>query len=239
VRVGRSALDEDAIRLIEQHNPGVEFDWTRILKGQDAPPEPVSQPERRPRPRTREFPPPRPVVKAVPEPVPSASPEVRAGARPDNPPAPVPESAAGVEAQEVPAQQPAEIPQTAYVPADEAGGPMTPAQARLGFEGLSRLRARHAEVLARISEKVTDDATRDQLKSEAERLNPDTWVTEAEVTAGLESYESVFESMRGVVGRRRKRRGGPSGAPPDALPAEAAETLPSGGDAPDEPREDT
>ena len=40
MRVGRSALDEDAIRLIEQHNPDVEFDWTRILKGQDAPPEP-------------------------------------------------------------------------------------------------------------------------------------------------------------------------------------------------------
>ena len=37
MRVGRSALDESAIRLIEEHNPDVEFDWTRILKGQDAP----------------------------------------------------------------------------------------------------------------------------------------------------------------------------------------------------------
>ena len=37
---------------------------------------------------------------------------------------------------------------------------------------------------------------RDQLKSQAERLNPDTWVTDAEVTAGLESYETVFESLR-------------------------------------------
>ena len=35
VRVGRSALDEDAIRLIEQHNPHIDFDWTRILKSQD------------------------------------------------------------------------------------------------------------------------------------------------------------------------------------------------------------
>ena len=38
VKVGRAALDEDAIRLIEQLNPGIEFDWTRILKGQGAPP---------------------------------------------------------------------------------------------------------------------------------------------------------------------------------------------------------
>jgi hypothetical protein len=85
-------------------------------------------------------------------------------------------------------------------------GPVTAAQARLGSEGLARLRARHSEVLARISEKVTDSAKRDELKGEAERLNPDTWVTDAEVAAGLEAYEAVFESLRGVVGRRRKRR---------------------------------
>ena len=53
--MGRSALDEDAIRLIEQHNPDVEFDWTRILKGQDAPPEPPSTKERRARPRRVVF----------------------------------------------------------------------------------------------------------------------------------------------------------------------------------------
>ena len=105
---------------------------------------------------------------------------------------------------------------------------MTAAQARLGFEGLSRLRARHAEVLARISEKVTDAARRDELKSDAERLNPDTWVTDAEVTAGLESYETVFESLRGVVGRRRKRRGRPSGGPG------AAEQTPTSGTRTDE-----
>jgi hypothetical protein len=85
-------------------------------------------------------------------------------------------------------------------------GPVTAAQARLGSEGLGRLRARHAEVLARISEKIADPVRRDELKSQADRLNPDTWVTDAEVTAGLEAYETVFEAVRGVVGRRRKRR---------------------------------
>lgn len=82
----------------------------------------------------------------------------------------------------------------------------TPASARLGAEGLLRLRARHAEVLARIAEKITDPAQREQLKTDAERLNPDTWVTEAEVSAGLETYETVFDSLRGVIGSRRKRR---------------------------------
>jgi len=36
VRVGRAPIDETAIRLLEQHNPDVEFDWTRILKAAPA-----------------------------------------------------------------------------------------------------------------------------------------------------------------------------------------------------------
>jgi hypothetical protein len=82
----------------------------------------------------------------------------------------------------------------------------------LGSEGLSRLRARHAEVLARITEKITNPVQSEQLKASAERLNPDTWVTDAEVVAGLEAYETVFDSLRGVIGRRRKRRRRRSGS---------------------------
>jgi hypothetical protein len=102
---------------------------------------------------------------------------------------------------------------------------------------MSRLRARHAEVLARISEKVTDTARRDQLKSDAERLNPDTWVTDAEVTAGLESYETVFESLRAVVGRRRKRRDRPSGGA-GAAQAPSSDARPDAEEGPNEPGED-
>jgi len=88
----------------------------------------------------------------------------------------------------------------------QPGDAISAVELRLGAEGLSRLRARYSEVMARISETVTDLERRDELKCQAERLNPDTWVTEAEMTAGLESYESVFESLRTVVGRRRRRR---------------------------------
>ena len=88
----------------------------------------------------------------------------------------------------------------------QAGDAISAVESRLGSEGLSRLRARYSEVLARIAETIADPQRQDELKSQAERLNPDTWVTDAEVTAGLESYESVFESLRTVVGRRRRRR---------------------------------
>lgn len=181
VRVGRSALDEDAIRLIEEHNPELEFDWTRILSGKEelAPSAPAPYKEWRARER-----PPRESA-ATPPSRPGPPVMVVPPARADG----VDQDAAGSE--EIAAAQ---------------NPPSTVAEAKLGAEGLSRLRARHAAVLARISEAISDPARRDELKAEAERLNPDTWVTDGEVAAGIESYEAVFESIRSAVGRRRKRR---------------------------------
>jgi hypothetical protein len=85
----------------------------------------------------------------------------------------------------------------------------SPSYQRLGAEGLVRLRARYAEVMARIAERPMDEPVRDELKERAQRLNPDAWVTGDEVTAALEQYETVFEGLRGVVGRhpRGRRRG--------------------------------
>ena len=246
VRIGRSALDEDAIRLIEQHNPDVEFDWTRILKGQDAPVEPRPlAPQDRPGRQRRDFSP-RPSTARAPAPVeiPQRSFSPAAPTEIDVPPPDVPPPAAGVSPEEV-LSHVAELPEIALLeelladPAAEAppdrvspADTVSAAQARLGSEGLSRLRARHSEVLARISETVTDPVRRDELKSQADRLNPDTWVTEAEVTAGLEDYESVFESLRTVVGRKRKRRRR-SGQPREASPSGSIETSseqPAGGE---------
>lgn len=82
--------------------------------------------------------------------------------------------------------------------------PFTPAHGRLGSEGLVRLRARYSEMLARIAERVAEPERQDELKTLAERLNPDAWVTDADVTAGLESYESTFASLRAALGGRRK-----------------------------------
>lgn len=85
-------------------------------------------------------------------------------------------------------------------------GPQPAAYERLGSEGLARLRARYAEVMARIAERPMDDAAREELKLRAERLNPDGWVTADEVQQALEQYESVFEGLRALVGTRRRRR---------------------------------
>ena len=252
VRIGRAALDEAAIRLIEEHNPDVEFDWTRILKGQDAPVEekPLQQ-DRRGRQRPREFPPrPSPPRGPAPDAKPrdvdqTIEPAFAPDADPSASRVDEPMDRAGEELERVAepgegVREPAEgageiadrvdrldVEEAAVERMDGAGGrvdeaaieellsdtpsepqtentqrkPATAAEARLGSEGLSRLRARYAEVLARISETITDPVRRDQLKSDAERLNPDTWVTDEEVSAGLEAYETVFRSEERRVGK--------------------------------------
>jgi hypothetical protein len=215
VRIGRSALDEDAIRLIEQHNPDVEFDWTRILKSQDGSGEPrgPGQQERRERPRPQEIQPRRQAEQTPAPPIDVAqeAQEIAALAAPhESPTIPqteIDERAEGLEPSDVAVVEEFLVEPRVEPPAPrpQAGDALSAVEARLGSEGLSRLRARYAEVLARISETVTDPARQEELKGTAERLNPDTWVTEAEVQAGLEDYESVFESLRSVVGRRRKR----------------------------------
>ncbi len=215
VRIGRSALDEDAIRLIEQHNPDVEFDWTRILKSQDVSGEAKGsgQQERRERPRPHEIQPRRQAeqVPATPIDVPQEALEIAAFAAPLEPPTIPPtetdQPAEGLEPADVAVVEEFLVEPRVEPPAPrpQAGDALSAVEARLGSEGLSRLRARYSEVLARISETVTDPARQEELKGTAERLNPDTWVTEAEVQAGLEDYESVFESLRSVVGRRRRR----------------------------------
>lgn len=111
----------------------------------------------------------------------------------------------------------------------------TVAHARLGAEGLLRLRARYSEVLARISERASDPGEREELKARAERLNPDTWVTDAEVTSGLEGYESVLATFRELLGPRRRRRTSRTPAATDARAADVSSGKAGDSDADDEP----
>ncbi|HEY7286511.1 MAG TPA: hypothetical protein VH497_13760 [Vicinamibacterales bacterium] len=206
VRVGRAAIDEDAIHLLEQHNPDVQFDWTRILK-QPASPEPQPEPreqKRTPPPRQRQEPARASIKPPSPEPMPAAvsSPVAEMES---------PQLIEDVEPETVIDQLSigeTDVPEVEAVHQDDL--PPTAAAAYLGAEGLSRLRARYAEVLARISDRPLEEPVREELKARAERLNPDAWVTDDEVRQGLEQYEAVFESLRAVVGhprRRRRRRG--------------------------------
>lgn len=183
MKVGRSALDEDAIRLLEEHNPDLEFDWTRILKGQVDEPDTERRQQQRVAPGRQDRP-----------------------ERQNREPRPAAAASAPVAVASPPVDRPPPEPEAEFVPPQD-DGPVTAAHAKLGSEGVLRLRARYAEMLARISERIQDTERQAELRVLAERLNPDAWVTDADVLAGLDSYESTFEALRSVVGRRRRRPG--------------------------------
>jgi len=221
VRVGRSALDEDAIRLIEQHNPHIDFDWTQILKSQDGSGDSREQPPEERRTRTRDRDPRRgpyggltpahspsrgqTPVRTADEAVVIESTEAAPSVSDSTEPLGGANEPVDQAVQDVVAEFLVEPRVEPMSPRPQAGDALSAVERRLGSEGLSRIRARYSEVLARISETVADPARQEELKAKAERLNPDTWVTEAEVQAGLEDYEAVFDSLRSVVGRRRRR----------------------------------
>jgi hypothetical protein len=203
VRVGRAPIDEDAIRLLEEHNPDVQFDWTRILKSPGPVHEPGSREDRRERRRDR------------PRPSPASTP---ARHRPEEGILDI-ESEPSVSDPTDHAEATIEAAQAGKSPdatdfeeqATDDGQRITdhdidPRYARIGAEGLARLRARYAEVMARIAEKPLEETQREELRVKAERLNPDAWVTADEVVAALEQYEAVFEELRAVVGRHQGRR---------------------------------
>ena len=218
--MGRAAIDEDAIRLLEQHNPDVQFDWTHILKPtpQTPPPEPVRERsfgpvqgrtqrkiERRAIPRVAEST--SPMAHADPEAsAPMDAPilqnpvlEVREQPDPEMPGGTIEDANAAAEEA---LNGVDEEPVVELAAEDRASA----AYQRLGSEGLARLRARYAEVMARIADRPLEDAAKEELKLRAERLNPDGWVTADEVQRALEQYESVFEGLRALVGTRRRRR---------------------------------
>ena len=240
MRVGREALDADAMRLLEQHNPDVTFDWSRLKAGLGAATSAGSadsagsnpsgwggksgRDERRRERRDRRTRPEQPVVSA-----PAASttaadyaehphfdvaePHVEDGAPVEalgavEPPEPFERAAASAVDPVQPAEpveplDPEPILAVDSLPAE----PVEPRYARLGELGLQRLRARYADVVARLEPKPDmPDVEREELMARAARLNPDAWLTVEAVSQALEEYESVFESLRPFLGRPARRR---------------------------------
>ena len=236
VKVGRPALDEDAIRWIEEHNPDIEFDWPKILEAQ--PPAALPADDARARRPRRDRPrPPRaePVSEAIPEverpkpPSAELEPSELQLSRPEplqreplqheplqlEPLEPEPLEPEFLEREPLEPEVVQAFEQLTHPEAEEKIAPSAmPVEQNLGREQLTRLRARYAELLARITERGGDAERIEALRVQAESLNPDTWVTDEEVRQGLESFEPRIRDLRAALGlrrRRRSRRGGRRG----------------------------
>lgn len=176
VLIGRPALDEEAIRTVEEQHPEIEFDWPAILALREAmPPEEEqapARPPRRGRPGRREAGAPRPVERRTLEPD-EAGLEVLGSAALE---------AAG------------EAPE----PPIDPGTPTTRGllEELVGREIATRLRARHAEIMARIHEQGLDEPALERWVSRADALDPDTWLTPDAVLAGVRDADARFEDLR-------------------------------------------
>jgi hypothetical protein len=97
------------------------------------------------------------------------------------------------------------------LPAVDHGAPeepiVEPRFARLGADGLRRLRERYADLVSRLQLKPEmPEAEREDLTARVARLDPDRWIDDAAVAHALEDYEAVYESIRPFLGRPPRRR---------------------------------
>lgn len=184
--------------MLEEHNPDVNFDWPRLLKSGSTAPTPAGADPAGPavgssgddRRRDRRDP---------------RRPR-GGGPRAEPPMHPEPLTTATTQSPEPEPDEPAE-PGKPAEPGEpvEPSLPLEPRFARLGAEGLQRLRARYANMRARV-ESTADQAGQAELLARLERLNPDAWHSEEEVAHALEEYEAVSESLRPFIGRQPRPR---------------------------------
>jgi len=190
ILLGRSPLDEDAIRTIEEQHPGIDFDWPAILALSE-----VMTPE-------EETPAPKPQQQKQ---------KRRSESNRDNPREPRRDSrAASDAAPEPPDESRRDEPAVLSNPFESEGEgiesldsiPPAPATTHglleelVGREIATRLRARYSEIMTRIHEQSGDAAARSALEKRAEPLNPEMWLTPDAILDGVRRADNLFELLR-------------------------------------------
>ena len=199
ITLGRSPLDEDAIRTIEEQHPDIDFDWPAILAlaevmtpEEEAPARPQAQPRqqgRRQRPRDQR-----------PQPQPSASPRDQSASAGEELSEPRRDEAddglteaAGIASEEAADEAVSET---------ESPGVEIPPPRNLLVEELagreigSRLRARYAEIISRIQDLDVDGSVKDAWFKRAEVIDPELWMTPEEVLNGVRSADAQYDKLR-------------------------------------------
>ena len=209
VKVGRLALDPVAIRAIEESNPALKFDWATILKVKPPPPPPDygrDGRERRRRGRGTGEANAAPVTDSTATTVQVAAPAPVVPVDSQADPA-GPESAIEAPAPAIAAWDDPDLGDEPAGPAER--GPTHVVLRLTDEQGLARLRARHAEIQVRISERVRDPARLEDLRAQAALLDPDAWRSVDEARERLASLDEATGAIRKALGRRRRaRRGG-------------------------------
>src|SRR5262245_6922690 len=196
IALGRSPLDEDAIRTIEDQHPEIDFDWPAILAlaeamtpEDEAPPRGQQQQQQRQgrRQRNRDQRPQQPR---------SQEPELAEGA-------------SGERAPEAPIDEPLVEATSEPAPGIETPQPSNRLVEELaGREIGSRLRARHAEIIARIDDLDVDGSVKDAWFKRAEAIDPELWMTPEEVLDGVRNADAHYDKLRTELAAQPRGDGG-------------------------------
>ena len=190
--LGRPALDEDAIRTIEDNHPDIEFDWPAILalsevmtvEEEEAPPRPQFASARKGK-RPRE---PRRDDRAEVSRGAIAEPSVEEAED---------ESASAPSEPEELRRDDGDVPSPVAV--EESGVTRGLVDELAGREVARALRARYAELKSKI-EKIDEasqrDSDRDALLARVEAINPDAWLTPDAVLQGVSNAGAAYEKLK-------------------------------------------
>ena len=188
--LGRSPLDEDAIRTIEDSHPDIDFDWPAILALSE-----VMTPE---------------------DEAPARPPRKKKPGGPQQPREQAPREHQAQEAKRDHApsvespEEPAELPEAFAADEDvatadepEFSAPAASPQGNrlleelVGREIATRLRSRYAEIMARVGEKSAGDGPqRDTWAKRAEPLNPDKWGTPEAILDGVRAADGLYDRLK-------------------------------------------
>jgi hypothetical protein len=202
ILLGRSPLDEDAIRTIEEQHPDIDFDWPAILAlsevmtpEDEAPVQRPQQQQRRKSASARERPRElrRDESASAREGAPAsdfARPDQGELRRDDG----AEETRGAVELDAVTVSEESEDEEVEVEP--DATTTRGLLEELVGREIATRLRARYAEIMTRIHEQNADPAQRAAWLTMSEALNPDMWVTPEAILEGVRTADNLFERLR-------------------------------------------
>lgn len=190
ITLGRSPLDEDAIRTIEEQHPDIDFDWEAILALSEVmTPEDEAAPKPQQREQRHGWRQKRGSVSAG---------EPHGQLRPDDR---VEEPADAVEsdANEVEVAAIEIVSPLAHLSSTRPSGLV---DQLAGREIAGRLRARYDEIVARLQD--AGEASRASLLKRAEALDPDRWDTPEAVLQGVSNADAIFEQLRAALHSSRE-----------------------------------
>ncbi len=191
ILLGRPALDEDAIRTIEEQHPDIDFDWPAILALRE-----VMTPEEEAAPKPQQKPPRRDEGRRAPR----APRRDDRAAPPSSPSEPARESDQAIEKESAVEDVSAAAAPESPAPAASAARSHGLVDQLAGREIAARLRARYDEMSARVRQ--ADTSIRESLITRAEALDPDRWQTPEDVLQGVSNADALFEQLRVVLHSR-------------------------------------